>query len=202
MSDAPAPPAGQAQPSGAAPQLPLRAFGLAVGIGLIAAAGGSLLLEIVHLGEGFFYETLPQALGIDGVPVWWVLIMLLVGATVIVIAQRLPGASGFPHSIRIEEFTHNGNFMIRAELPGIDPEKDVHINVKDGMLTIEGKREEHEESDQRSEFFYGRFMRTLSLPSGTSSADIKASYRDGILEIAIPMKETSERSESIPISHG
>ena len=110
--------------------------------------------------------------------------------------------TGFPHSIRIEEFTRNGSFMIRAELPGIDPDKDVHINVKDGMLTIEGKREEREESDQRSEFFYGRFMRTLSLPSGTSSADIKASYRDGILEIAIPMKQTAERAESIPISHG
>jgi len=110
--------------------------------------------------------------------------------------------TGFPHSIRIEEFTRNGSFMIRAELPGIDPDKDVHINVKDGMLTIEGKREEHEESDQRSEFFYGRFMRTLSLPSGTHSTDIKASYRDGILEITIPMKETTQRAESIPISHG
>lgn len=110
--------------------------------------------------------------------------------------------TGFPHSIRIEEFTRNGSFMIRAELPGIDPDKDVHINVKDGMLTIEGKREEREESDQRSEFFYGRFMRTLSLPSGTHSTDIKASYRDGILEITIPMKETTQRAESIPISHG
>ena len=110
--------------------------------------------------------------------------------------------TGFPHSIRIEEFTKNGDFMIRAELPGIDPDKDVHVNVKDGMLTIEGNREERTESDQRSEFFYGRFMRTLSLPSGTTSADIHASYKDGILEIKIPMKEATERSESIPISHG
>lgn len=109
--------------------------------------------------------------------------------------------TGFPHSIRIEEFTRDGSFMIRAELPGIDPDKDVHVNVKDGMLTIEGKREEHEDSDQRSEFFYGRFMRTLSLPTGTSAADIKAAYRDGILEITIPMKESTERSESIPITH-
>ena len=45
-------------------------------------------------------------------------------------------------------------------------------------------------------------MRTLSLPSGTTSADIHASYKDGILEIRIPMKEATERSESIPISHG
>lgn len=110
--------------------------------------------------------------------------------------------TGFPHSIRIEEFTKNGDFMIRAELPGIDPDKDVHVNVKDGMLTIEGNREERTESDQRSEFFYGRFMRTLSLPSGTTSSDIHASYKDGILEIKIPMKEATERSESIPIAHG
>lgn len=109
--------------------------------------------------------------------------------------------TGFPHSIRIEEFTKNGDFMIRAELPGIDPDKDVQVNVKDGMLTIEGNREEHSESDQRSEFFYGRFMRTLSLPSGTTSSDIQASYKDGILEIKIPMKEATERSESIPIAH-
>lgn len=108
--------------------------------------------------------------------------------------------TGFPHSIRIEEFSKNGNFMIRAELPGIDPDKDVQINVRDGMLTIEGKREEHAESDQRSEFFYGRFMRTLTLPSGADEKDIKAEYRDGILEVSIPMREPSEKSHKIPIS--
>ena len=108
--------------------------------------------------------------------------------------------TGFPHSIRIEEFSKNGNFMIRAELPGIDPDKDVQINVRDGMLTIEGKREEHTESDQRSEFFYGRFMRTLTLPSGADEKNITAEYRDGILEVSIPMREPSEKSHAIPIS--
>lgn len=108
--------------------------------------------------------------------------------------------TGFPHSIRIEEFSKSGNFMIRAELPGIDPDKDVQINIRDGMLTIEGKREEHTESDQRSEFFYGRFMRTLTLPSGSDEKNIKASYRDGILEVSIPMREPSEKAHSIPVS--
>lgn len=108
--------------------------------------------------------------------------------------------TGFPHSIRIEEFGRNGDFVIRAELPGIDPEKDVSVNVKDGMLTIEGKREEHRESDQRSEFFYGRFMRTLSLPSGSTSDDIKASYQDGILEVCVPMKQPMEETHKVPIS--
>lgn len=107
--------------------------------------------------------------------------------------------TGFPHSIRIEEFTKNGSFVIRAELPGIDPDKNVHVNVKDGLLTIEGKREEHSESDQRSEFFYGRFMRTLTLPSGADEKDIQATYSDGILEVTIPLREPTEKSHAIPI---
>ncbi len=109
--------------------------------------------------------------------------------------------TGFPHSIRVEEFTRDGSLVIRAEMPGIDPDEDVHIHVKDSMLTIEGKREEHTETDQRSEFFYGTFMRTLRLPSETKSEDIKAEYRDGILEIAIPVREPTTPAESIPISH-
>lgn len=75
-------------------RLPLKAFGLAIGVGLIAAAGGSVLLEVIHLGENFFYTQLPQSLGLQGVPVWWVLAMLIVGAVVIVVAQHLPGNSG------------------------------------------------------------------------------------------------------------
>lgn len=85
----------QAAPApGAASRLPLKAFALAIGVGIVAAAGGSLLLELVHLGERLFYEILPEAMGLDGVPVWWVLVMLLAGASIIVIAQHLPGNAG------------------------------------------------------------------------------------------------------------
>jgi len=108
--------------------------------------------------------------------------------------------TGFPHSIRVEEFSKNGDFIIRAELPGIDPDKDVKISVRDSMLTIEGMREENVETDHRSEFFYGRFMRTLTLPSGADEKHIKAAYHDGILEVSIPMREPSEKAHSIPIS--
>lgn len=79
---------------GSPTRLPLKAFAMAIGIGLVAATGGSILLELVHLGEQFFYESLPKTLGIDGLPVWWVLAMLLAGAVVIVISQHLPGHSG------------------------------------------------------------------------------------------------------------
>lgn len=85
-------------------------------------------------------------------------------------------------------------------LSGIDPEKDVEIAVSDGMLTIEGKREEREESGQRSEFYYGRFMRTLTLPAGAGEENIKASYRDGILEVKVPLKTPTEETHRIPIA--
>jgi len=85
----------QQDPTASAPTpLPLKAFGLAIGIGFVAAAGGSILLEALHLGERFFYRTLPTFFGLDGVPLWWVLAMLVIGAVIIVIAQHLPGKSG------------------------------------------------------------------------------------------------------------
>lgn len=74
--------------------LPWRAFALAIGIGFIAAAGGSILLEVIHLGERFFYEDLPQAFGWEQLPLWWIALMLLVGAAIVVVAQRLPGGTG------------------------------------------------------------------------------------------------------------
>lgn len=75
-------------------RLPWPAFALAIGIGFVAAAGGSILLEIVHLGERFFYEDLPAAFGWQTLPLWWIAAMLLVGAAVVVVAQRLPGGTG------------------------------------------------------------------------------------------------------------
>lgn len=116
------------------------------------------------------------------------------------VPSDLSWRTGFPHSMRVEEYSKNGDFIIRAELPGIDPDKDVEITVSDGMLTIEGKREEQHEAGHRSEFYYGRFMRTLSLPAGAGEEDIKAAYRDGILEVRVPLKAPSEESHRVPIA--
>lgn len=82
--------------TGVAPaeQLPWRAFVLAIGIGILAAAGGSVFLEIVHLGQRIFYEDIPAAFGWDELPAWWIAITLLIGALVVAVAQRLPGNSG------------------------------------------------------------------------------------------------------------
>jgi HSP20 family protein len=96
----------------------------------------------------------------------------------------------------VEELHNKGTLIVRAELPGIDPDKDVEVSVTDGMLHISAKREEKSEQKQkhgyRSEFRYGEFSRDLPLPNGVNTAAIKAAYKDGILEVRIPWLEASE----------
>lgn len=100
--------------------------------------------------------------------------------------------------IRVDEFREGDNLVIRAEMPGIDPDKDVELTVANGTLHIRGERREeelkHEKGYRRRELHYGSFSRTLPLPAGTKESDITASYKDGILEIRVPSpKESATR---------
>jgi len=111
------------------------------------------------------------------------------------------------HPMRVEELLEDETFVIRAELPGMDPEKDVEIEVADGMLRIRAEREERTEEERgggyRSEFRYGRFMRSVRLPEGTTDEDITASYKDGILEVRVPAPTAVEKPAArIPIQKG
>jgi HSP20 family protein len=107
--------------------------------------------------------------------------------------------------IRVDEFRENGNLVLRAEVPGIDPDKDVELTVLDGMLRIDAERREEEKQEEkgyiRRELRYGSFSRTLPLPDGVSEKDIKATYKDGILEVRVPVPETkSLPATKIPIA--
>ena len=92
--------------------------------------------------------------------------------------------------IRVEEFREDGTLVIRADLPGIDPDKDVELTVTDGILHIEAERREEEKREEkgyvRQELRYGALSRSLPLPEGVTEADITATYKDGVLEIRIP----------------
>ncbi len=68
------------------------------------------------------------------------------------------------HLIRLEDEMQDDHYLLRAELPGIDPAKDVDITVQDGELFIKAERSEKKESKGRSEFSYGSFTRSVSLP--------------------------------------
>lgn len=87
-------------------------------------------------------------------------------------------------------FGREGDLIVHLEVPGIDPEKDVTIQVEDEVLVIRGERstkEEVEEKDYyRMESSYGSFERRLPIPEGVKEDDIVATYADGVLEIVLP----------------
>jgi HSP20 family protein len=105
--------------------------------------------------------------------------------------------------IRVEEFVEGDHYMIRAELAGIDPEKDVEVTVQSGYLTIHAERSDKIEGKHRSEFRYGSFTRSLALPATADEDDITASYRDGILTVRVGLKtEKKEPAKKIEVTSG
>lgn len=107
--------------------------------------------------------------------------------------------------LRVDEFEEEGTLVIHAEVPGIDPDKDVEISVAGGALTIRVEHTEREEDTKkefhRREIRYGGYYRTIPLPDGVAEPDITASYKDGILEIRVPVpEETKKEAVRVPIS--
>lgn len=95
-----------------------------------------------------------------------------------------------PWAPRIESLSRNGTFVVRAELPGLT-EKDVTVELAGSTLTIKGERKQEKE-DKQADYYtcettYGSFLRTLDLPEGVKVDDVKATFKDGVLEIAMPM---------------
>lgn len=108
-----------------------------------------------------------------------------------------------PHLIRVEDKVEDGHYVIKAEMPGIDPDKDVKITVEDNKLVIDAERTEDKSDKTHSEFRYGSFRRTMSLPTGAKVDDVKATYSDGILTVAIAVgEETSVQARQIPVARG
>lgn len=109
--------------------------------------------------------------------------------------------------LRVNEYREDGNLVVRAEIAGIDPDKDVEITVANGVLHIEARREieeRHEGKDYvRRELRYGSFSRDLPLPEGCAEEDVTASYKDGILEVRVPAPrgEGAQAPKKVPVIH-
>ncbi len=86
----------------------------------------------------------------------------------------------------IEEFYEGDVMVVRAELPGIDPDRDVVIELMDGALVISAEKSESREhsSDHvhRSEFRYGSLTRSVPIPKGVDERSVSATYQDGVLQ--------------------
>ena len=102
--------------------------------------------------------------------------------------------------MRLEDEIKDGRYEVRAEIPGVDPAKDIDITMRDGQLTIKAERSEKKEFDGRSEFSYGSFVRTVSLPNGADEDDVKATYDKGILTVSVAVKESKPAEKHVPIA--
>jgi HSP20 family protein len=80
-------------------------------------------------------------------------------------------------------------FVFKAELAGMQPE-DVHIELEDDVLTIKGERHQEErpetEQYQSTEWHYGAFQRSISLPHSVKRDAIEATYENGVVEVRVP----------------
>lgn len=102
------------------------------------------------------------------------------------------GAGVYPP---INVYDDNESYVVRAELPGVDP-KDIDISVANNTLTIRGKRETNVEGENisyhRRERNFGEFRRAFTLPDQIDSSKVMAHAKDGILEIRLPRAEQAK----------
>ena len=105
----------------------------------------------------------------------------------------------------LEVLTRDGEFVVRAEIPGIDKEH-VNVEIDEGRAVISGEREEeHEDKGEgffRSERSYGRFSLEVALPEGAKAEQAKATSADGVLEIVIPMANPAPQAHRLEIHEG
>ncbi|MEU7143920.1 Hsp20/alpha crystallin family protein [Nocardia sp. NPDC046473] len=103
------------------------------------------------------------------------------------------------HLLRVEDVVEDGHYIVRAEIPGIDPEKDVEVSVQGRQLTIKAERTEKHEEKGRSEFSYGSFYRSVTLPQNAESDGIAANYAKGILTVSVPLGEPKELVKKVEV---
>jgi HSP20 family protein len=91
---------------------------------------------------------------------------------------------------------------VHAELAGIDPDKDLEITIGSGYLTIRAERHDKTENKHRSEFHYGSFTRTVTLPASADADNVSATYEHGILTITVPLTEEKTAVKKVPVTAG
>jgi HSP20 family protein len=113
------------------------------------------------------------------------------------------GAGSWYPAIEVAE--QNNQLQVHAELPGLNPE-DVKVEVTDDALVIRGERksqrEHHIGGAYRSERRYGQFYREIPLPQGVNAEQAKAQFRNGVLEISVPLPQQASGRREIPIFTG
>ena len=100
---------------------------------------------------------------------------------------------------RLEESIREDRYVIRAELPGLDPGTDIEVTVDGRILTIRAERRQQDNGPSRSEFRYGSLTRAVRLPAGVDPADVTARYDKGVLEVSVPAGAVKPEGTRIPV---
>lgn len=95
----------------------------------------------------------------------------------------------------LDLFDEKDHFTVQVELPGMKRE-DIQLSLHDGVLTVSGERKHDSEKKEnkafRSERYFGKFQRSVTLPVAVDSKAVKASYKDGILSVTLPKSEEAK----------
>jgi HSP20 family protein len=118
------------------------------------------------------------------------------------IATQLLDGDGAAWLPAIDVERGQNELTVRADLPGIQPDQ-IKIEVQNGVLTISGQQERHNDESERAyvrhERHYGSFMRSIPLPEGVDPSQITAKTSNGVVEVTIPLPEKSSK-ETVTIT--
>ena len=92
-------------------------------------------------------------------------------------------------------YEEKDNFVVKAELPGLKKE-DINVSLQDGSLIISGERKSETKGEgaevYRAERYFGKFQRSVSLPTPVAANNVTAEYKDGILTVTLPKSEEAK----------
>ena len=112
--------------------------------------------------------------------------------------------SGFTPPVEVCTDRNRNNYCIRVALPGVKPDE-VNLEVHGNTLAISGERKFEDQREENEylqrEFSYGRFERTITLPEGVDTNNVRANFDNGMLEITAPISE-SARPRRIQVGRG
>ncbi len=113
---------------------------------------------------------------------------------------RGAGADIWTPAIEIRE--ENNNLVVCADLPGLSKEN-VKVQATEEGIVIEGERRREQEESRggvhRTERSYGRFYRMVPIPEGAEIDKANAQFKDGVLEVRVPLGQAQQKRREIPI---
>ena len=109
-------------------------------------------------------------------------------------SDEVEGADWYPAA---DVYENDGEYVVAMDLPGID-RATLDISVDDDRLTVKGHRAGEETTVQRQECPRGNFLRTFSVPAAVNQKDIRADYKDGVLQVHLP-KQPERKAKRVEI---